>query len=986
MRRTLSARFLAGCAVLALIVAGSFATMLSGVLAERDASREARVSDAETSAAASEEKLVVDLETGLRGYQLTRDEAYLAPYVTAVNSLSTVTGRLSRLVGNEAGEKREVDAIAESVTEYVRDYAQPLVSRIRTGRMTPGQRASVLASGKRRVDGLRARFARYVSAERGRAETAHLRADDSARKAMTFGSIGLAGSLLIIGLFCCYQVAWVLRPVRRAGAAVRRLAGGDLTARVPETGSGEVGDLGRDFNAMADSLEHTRDELESQNSELEAQQGELERAVDELAWEKERIERLHSFGQSVSAEIELEAVGRTALGELAALMGAEIGAVYAVIPGREAAPCIATLGLGEAGSMEPITPNLGLAGRALSEGVLLMSGHVDVSLRVPTLAGEADVRQEAHVPMVHGHRVVGLITLARVSDQPFGPSETEQIGHFANRAAASVAHALTLREARNQAALNHAVLDTAADAFVSIDAGGLITAWNAAAERLFGWSLAEAIGRPYVATLVPERLREAHIGRVAAAGRKGTKIGADRQIELTGLHRDGSEIPIEATISPLVRDGELSYNAFLRDISDGKRTARYMAAQYAVTRVLSETASLDEARTAILEALGVALGWRAGAIWLTDEEAGVVSPALFWSEDGSDVEAFRRDTEALTLVRGEGLPGHVWDTGEATSIEDVAADPGFERVASAARSDLHGAVAFPVFGGGKAVGIVEFYGGDPQAHDPTLLALLETIGAQIGHYSERRQFELEADRLKDEFFALVSHELRTPLTSIIGYLELVLEEPEKLDPETSRFLQVVERNSRRLYRLVGDLLFVAQVEAGKLALEKTAIPMAQLVADSVEAARPRAEENGVVLKLRAEDIGSCNGDPDRIGQTLDNLISNAIKFTPDGGNVDVYLSRRGDDALIEVRDSGIGIPAGEQDRLFQRFFRSSTATEQAIPGVGLGLTISRAIVQGHGGTIDFESEEGRGTTFRVALPLASTERSKLQPTPTEALL
>ncbi len=269
----------------------------------------------------------------------------------------------------------------------------------------------------------------------------------------------------------------------------------------------------------------------------------------------------------------------------------------------------------------------------------------------------------------------------------------------------------------------------------------------------------------------------------------------------------------------------------------------------------------------------------------------------------------------------------------------------------------------------RFIGLAEFFSSKAQRPDPELLSLLGTVGSQIGQFSERKRAELEADRLKDEFFALVSHELRTPLTSIIGYLELVLEDADALDAEPRRFLQVVERNSRRLHRLVGDLLFVAQVEAGRLSLDRHSVPLDGVVADCVEAARPRAEENGVALRFRAEGVGAMKGDGDRLGQMLDNLVSNAVKFTPEGGTVDVYLARRGENALIEVRDSGIGIPGEEQHRLFQRFFRSSTATERAIPGVGLGLTISRAIVEAHGGTIGFESEEGRGTTFKVELPL-----------------
>jgi signal transduction histidine kinase len=285
------------------------------------------------------------------------------------------------------------------------------------------------------------------------------------------------------------------------------------------------------------------------------------------------------------------------------------------------------------------------------------------------------------------------------------------------------------------------------------------------------------------------------------------------------------------------------------------------------------------------------------------------------------------------------------------------------------------------------IGMTEFFSREVKRPDPELLTLLANVGAQIGQFSERKRAELEADRLKDEFFALVSHELRTPLTSIIGYLEIVLEDEGLVDPEARRYLGVVERNSRRLHRLVGDLLFVAQVEAGRLSIDRTALPIERIVAECVEAARPRAEENEVALRVRLDAAGICHGDGDRLGQMLDNLISNAVKFTPEGGHVDVRLTRAGDRAVIEVRDTGVGVPADEQGRLFQRFFRSSTATEHAIPGVGLGLTISRAIVEAHGGTITFESEEGRGTTFRVKLPLAA-ELSTTDPsdTPQEVVL
>jgi PAS domain S-box-containing protein len=233
---------------------------------------------------------------------------------------------------------------------------------------------------------------------------------------------------------------------------------------------------------------------------------------------------------------------------------------------------------------------------------------------------------------------------------------------------------------------------------------------------------------------------------------------------------------------------------------------------------------------------------------------------------------------------------------------------------------------------------------------------------------------LELDRLKDEFVALVSHELRTPLTSIRGYLELVLDgEAGALTDDQRQFLGVVERNAHRLLGLVGDLLFLAQVEAGKLALEVGAVDVAAVAAESVETARPLAEEKSITLTLATSPVPLLAGDRARLAQLLDNLVSNAIKFTPEGGRVDVRASSSRGNAIVEVRDTGMGIPAEEQEHVFERFFRASRATEQAIPGTGLGLAISKAIAQAHGGRITLASSEGEGTTFRIAVPIRAAQ-------------
>jgi signal transduction histidine kinase len=245
----------------------------------------------------------------------------------------------------------------------------------------------------------------------------------------------------------------------------------------------------------------------------------------------------------------------------------------------------------------------------------------------------------------------------------------------------------------------------------------------------------------------------------------------------------------------------------------------------------------------------------------------------------------------------------------------------------------------------------------------------------------------ETERMKDQFVSLISHELRTPLSSILGYLELVLDDDDQtLTDEQKKYLRTVERNAHRLLRLVGDLLFTAQVEAGRFTLQPDDVDLAGIVRAAEETARVTAAAKGVELRVDLPENGLVvSGDALRLGQACDNLVSNAVKFTPSGGRVTLALRTawRTDDgevcadprpgalpvAQLAVSDTGIGIPSGEQGKLFTRFFRASTAQRSAIAGVGLGLSITKAITTAHGGTLDLASSEGRGTTFTLTLPL-----------------
>jgi signal transduction histidine kinase len=248
----------------------------------------------------------------------------------------------------------------------------------------------------------------------------------------------------------------------------------------------------------------------------------------------------------------------------------------------------------------------------------------------------------------------------------------------------------------------------------------------------------------------------------------------------------------------------------------------------------------------------------------------------------------------------------------------------------------------------------------------------EAAGAREQALQETTDRLLHLDRLKDQFIATVSHELRTPLTSIHGYLDLLVEgEAGELTDEQRQFLTVAERNTERLQRLVDDLLLVSELDTGKLRLQLSKLDLRLLAHESLESARPQAEAGGITLKFPAETPLQVTGDRMRLGQLLDNVISNAVKFTPHGGKVSVRTSRSNGSAVLEVEDTGMGIPADDQEHLFDRFFRTQAAEEKAIQGSGLGLAISQAIAQAHGGLIEVTSKENAGTTFRLVFPANS---------------
>lgn len=249
--------------------------------------------------------------------------------------------------------------------------------------------------------------------------------------------------------------------------------------------------------------------------------------------------------------------------------------------------------------------------------------------------------------------------------------------------------------------------------------------------------------------------------------------------------------------------------------------------------------------------------------------------------------------------------------------------------------------------------------------------LLYRFATVLRGLDEARRELREQNRLKDELISVVSHDLRTPLTSIMGYLELALAadtEPQ----EMRQFLEVVQRNTGRLHRLVEDLLFVSRVQSGKDALSVEVVDVAEIAESTVAAALPAAGRAEVDLVCEVKCRELTLGDGHRIAEVLENLLSNALKFTPPAGRVAVWVGRGQEALVVRVSDTGVGISEEDRRYLFDRFFRAPGT--EGVPGAGLGLSIVKAIVDAHGGRVSVQSGVGAGTTFEVRFPLLAVEK------------
>jgi PAS domain S-box-containing protein len=474
------------------------------------------------------------------------------------------------------------------------------------------------------------------------------------------------------------------------------------------------------------------------------------------------------------------------------------------------------------------------------------------------------------------------------------------------------------------------LLETSPSAIAIVDMDGVVMSWNPAAERLFGYSRDEVMGRD-IDGLIASR-PDLHGEAVAIYSR--ARAGDDVHLVTRRMRKDGTLVDVDIVACAVFVEGkQVGYYGIFTDIGELQRQRRYYEALF------------DSSPTAIvaIDMSGSVTAWNPAAERLfgytRDEAVG---------RDIDDMVAARPDLyreakERSAIAAGGREPGRVLTqrTRKDGTLVDV---------------DV---VSAPVFVAGEQVGYFAIYSD------------VSDLQARTRELAEKSA-ELEvASKHKSDFLANMSHELRTPLNAIVGFSQVLKEKLfGPVNEKQDEYLDDILSSADHLLELINDILDLSKVEAGQVELETGLFSLREALERGVVMVRERALKNGVALELELDPgIDLVEGDERRIRQVVFNLLSNAVKFTPQGGRVDVSAAQENGEVVVCVKDTGPGISAEDQARIFEEFQQARDTNGERPEGTGLGLALSKSLVELHGGRIWVESEPGKGSSFTFTLPV-----------------
>lgn len=490
----------------------------------------------------------------------------------------------------------------------------------------------------------------------------------------------------------------------------------------------------------------------------------------------------------------------------------------------------------------------------------------------------------------------------------------------------------------------------------------------------------------------PEILKS-KVGFFITLYEKSSEVRRQAQLrEKTNLELDELNAELETRVRERTAEIERTNTKLAEEASIRETAQARLALEHAITRELAASKDILAAAPAILKAFCTYLRAETSALWLVNEdlqtidcrhvEISKVTPAIdLFANSGLKNRSF---------PKGSGLPGVVWEKGRPNWTPLSGKDDRFPRAQIAAAAGFKSAIGMPIKMKEDFFGMIEFFSSAIIAEGPELIQMFEAIGSEIGQFIQRQRAEIErerlltqemtlrqqaerASRLKDEFLATVSHELRTPLNSILGWAQIMRRKALD-DQKREAALETIFRNSRAQAQLIDDLLDMSRLITGNFPLNLVPTSIRTVVDAAVEIVRPQAGAKSISLTtdFRSDDV-EITCDPERVQQIVWNLLVNALKFTPEGGEVRVIVDTSDDHVSIAVRDNGQGIAPDFLPHVFDRFRQADSTSTRQHRGLGLGLAIVSNLAELHGGTVSVASEGlGLGSEFTLRLPVSKS--------------
>ena len=422
------------------------------------------------------------------------------------------------------------------------------------------------------------------------------------------------------------------------------------------------------------------------------------------------------------------------------------------------------------------------------------------------------------------------------------------------------------------------------------------------------------------------------------------------------------------------------------------RSQTRLALEYNITREIAGSVDIISAAPAILKAFCSYLGAEMGGLWLMNEDRNALECRhIELIKSSPAIELFTGSNLNQSFIKGVGLPGVVWEKMSPVWRTLSGVDERFPRTQLAAVAGFTSSAGMPIKVGDKIYGVIEFFSSRSLKERADIEEMFESIGSELGQFIQRHRVELEkeklltqemtlrqqaekASRLKDEFLATVSHELRTPLNSILGWGQL-LHRGALDDGQQNAALETIFRNAKAQSQLIDDLLDMSRLITGNFPLELAPTSVEAIISDAIGIVRPQAEAKNVrIVPDFPAGTTRITCDSERLQQMVWNLLVNAIKFTPEGGLIEVRIAIAGDEISIDIADNGQGIDPAFLPHVFDRFRQADSTSTRKHRGLGLGLAIVTNLAELHGGRVTVASEGlGKGATFTIVLPYAATQ-------------